>query len=299
MNKEAIALAADSAVTSRVADGQKIFTSADKIFSLSDHHPVGIMFFNNASFMGIPWDTVVKSFRLFIPKEGFDILEGYVRCFISFCENNRILFDATMQRDYVKQFLLGYFFFIRRQIDIAAQSTISREGHISVRESNNIISQTIESHLNFWRQESCDPDHSISMSLSRRIINHYHAVVEEVINIVFLQGAISRRNSQRLFEIARHIVCKYSNDYTNSGVIFAGFGEKEIFPSCIPIILDGVLDNNLKYYREHEREPHGIDVGIENEANIIAFAQREMAFRFMEGVDPLYLEGLCLKSLDL
>ncbi len=45
MNKEAIALASDSAVTSIQENGQKIFTSANKLFSLSKYHPVGIMIF--------------------------------------------------------------------------------------------------------------------------------------------------------------------------------------------------------------------------------------------------------------
>jgi len=286
MNKEAIALAADSAVTSRVAGGQKIFTSADKIFVLSDHHPVGIMFFNNASFMGIPWDTIVKSFRLSLPKEGFDTLEEYVRCFVSFCENNRILFDTARQRDYVTEFLMGYFFYIQKQIDLNVQSIMYRQGYVTVRESNRIVSEVIASHLNFWRQPDGDVEHSISMPLSGRIVRHYRETIEEAMNMVFREGAISRRNSQRLFEIARRCLSKYTDDYTNSGVVFAGFGEKEIFPSCIPIVLDGVFYNRLKYYRQRGGAHR---IGIESEGSIFAFAQSEMAFRFMEGVDPLYL----------
>lgn len=50
--------------------------------------------------------------------------------------------------------------------------------------------------------------------------------------------------------------------------------------------MDGVLYNRLKYIRKEE--PHRI--GVESEGSILAFAQREMAFRFVEGVDPLYLE---------
>jgi hypothetical protein len=122
LNKEAIALAADSAVTSTIADGQKIFTSADKIYALSDHHPVGIMFFNNASFMGVPWDTIVKIFRLSLPKEGFDTLKEYMHYFISFCENNKMLFDDVKQRDFVAEFMMGFFFYMRNQIDFFVQS---------------------------------------------------------------------------------------------------------------------------------------------------------------------------------
>jgi len=60
MNKEAIALAADSAVTMRQEKGQKIFTSANKLFALSKYYPIGIMIYGSASFMSVPWETIIK-----------------------------------------------------------------------------------------------------------------------------------------------------------------------------------------------------------------------------------------------
>jgi hypothetical protein len=47
MNKEAVALAADSAVTTHIANEKKVFTSANKLFALSYRHPVGIMVYNS------------------------------------------------------------------------------------------------------------------------------------------------------------------------------------------------------------------------------------------------------------
>jgi hypothetical protein len=45
INKEAIALAADSAVTVKISDDTKIYNSANKLFALSKFHPVGIMIY--------------------------------------------------------------------------------------------------------------------------------------------------------------------------------------------------------------------------------------------------------------
>jgi len=60
LNRESIALAADSAVTLNDESGQKIFTSANKIFTLSKYHPIGIMVYGNANYMHIPWETIIK-----------------------------------------------------------------------------------------------------------------------------------------------------------------------------------------------------------------------------------------------
>src|SRR5689334_22708699 len=64
MNKLAVALATDSAVTISAGDSQeKIFDSADKLFELSDHDAIGIMVYNTMDFMGIPLAVLVKDYR--------------------------------------------------------------------------------------------------------------------------------------------------------------------------------------------------------------------------------------------
>ena len=50
MNRSAVALAADSAVTVRSEDSRgKVFNTANKVFSLSKYAPVGIMISGSAS----------------------------------------------------------------------------------------------------------------------------------------------------------------------------------------------------------------------------------------------------------
>ncbi len=59
MNKSAVALAADSAVTLGPPGNGKIYDTVNKVFSLSKFHPVGIMIYGNAEFMRIPWETII------------------------------------------------------------------------------------------------------------------------------------------------------------------------------------------------------------------------------------------------
>lgn len=63
LNKQGIAIAADSAVTIDTLNGHKIFNGANKVFSLSKHHPVGIMIYNSASFLSTPWEIIIKVYR--------------------------------------------------------------------------------------------------------------------------------------------------------------------------------------------------------------------------------------------
>jgi hypothetical protein len=63
MNKGAVALAADSKVTVGSGITEKTYETVNKIFTLSKVHPVGIMIFGNADFMGFPWETIIKLYR--------------------------------------------------------------------------------------------------------------------------------------------------------------------------------------------------------------------------------------------
>ena len=62
MNAQAVALAADSAVTARKGGDQKIFSSANKLYALSKNHSIGVMVYGNSNFMHIPSETVENVF---------------------------------------------------------------------------------------------------------------------------------------------------------------------------------------------------------------------------------------------
>ena len=91
MNKEAVALAADSAVTMISPNGQKILQTANKLFSLSKRHPVGIMVYGSSMFMGIPWETIIKIYRKKIGKDKCDTLEEYANNFIKFLNDSNLV----------------------------------------------------------------------------------------------------------------------------------------------------------------------------------------------------------------
>jgi hypothetical protein len=61
LNKNAVALAADSAVTLRDPNTSKIYNTANKLFMLSKFEPVGIMIFGAAEFMAVPLETMLRA----------------------------------------------------------------------------------------------------------------------------------------------------------------------------------------------------------------------------------------------
>lgn len=69
LNKTAVALAADSAVTvSAGSKEEKIFDTADKLFELSHLNPIGVMIYNGTAFMEIPLPALIRDFRSKCPE---------------------------------------------------------------------------------------------------------------------------------------------------------------------------------------------------------------------------------------
>ena len=111
MNPQAVALAADSAVTVVFRDQSKIFQSDNKIFALSETAPVGIMTYGNAEFMKIPLDTLIKEYRCRLGDQTFEELEDYAEDFCRFLAENvrEELLDEEYQMEYAEELVRSIF----------------------------------------------------------------------------------------------------------------------------------------------------------------------------------------------
>ena len=85
MNKNAIVMAADSAVT---VGGTKTYTGVNKLFILSNSPPMGIMIFGSADFENIPMETLIKEFKRKTEFEKCNDIEMIKDEFLKFLSEN-------------------------------------------------------------------------------------------------------------------------------------------------------------------------------------------------------------------
>lgn len=281
MNKEAIALAADSAVTMSQEREQKVFTSANKLFSLSKYHPVGILVYGIANFMGVPWETIVKIYRNKLGRQRFDTLEEYADNFIAFLDNGNPLFPASEQERYLCAAVDAYFRFVREEIIEKVTSTIGEKGEVTDEEVKQITSDIIRKHYEDLEKVKNLP--SIPKNYIKGITAKYGTVIDDIKKRVFEKLPISKNVSNQLKKIAACLFSKEIFSSNISGIVIAGFGEKETFPSLKSLHVEAIVNNKLKY-KEEERT--SVEITFENSASIIPFAQSEMVATFMEGTDP-------------
>jgi uncharacterized protein YqgV (UPF0045/DUF77 family) len=278
MNKSAVALAADSAVTITTAQGQKIYNT-NKLFMLSKHHPVGVMIYNNAELLRMPWETIIKIYREQLGITSYGTLVEYGGDFIAFLTANVNIFPASEQERYFSLTIKRYLYQIKEDIDdkvkeITKTSKTITEGQLedciqaSIKEYSDIL-HSLETLTHF------PPDFLSETSIK------YEESIEKVIKQVFEELPIPPEWQEQLKLFCVTLFVKKFADPNHSGIVIAGFGDSETFPSLVAFNIFGVVNNVVKYSIYQT-----IIVDPDNSAAIQPFAQDEMVRAFMTGIDP-------------
>lgn len=281
MNKTAVALAADSAVTIEQDKGNKIFNTVNKLFALSKYQPVGIMIYGGANFMDVPWESIIKIYRAKLGKEKFSTLKEYADNFLAFLTENTTLFPESEQEKHFSRTIAWYFVDIKNEIDEEVKTKLSSDKKIAETLVKNIVEQMIKKHFDIW-DKAARLNH-IAADYDKSLVEKYGELINKARNEVFQQLPISEKSFSELRTICTNIFSKDRFARSSSGLVIAGFGEEETFPSLVSFAIEAKINNSLKYKKENDAV-----ISFESSAWIIPFAQREMVDTFIQGVDPHY-----------
>lgn len=284
MNRLAVAIAADSAVTIRLPRGEKIYQSANKLFPLTKESSVGVMFYGSAEFMEMPWESILKIFREDLGDTKFAKLDGYSDTFLRFLRTNRVLFPASAQRRYVRNEAISFLYSYGTSLRDGLRDRLAGKTNISESTVKRTLTYIIKSRLAEIR--TLNSPASLPSSFPKTILTKYSTQLTEAIDETYRELPLSQNARRYLRQLISEVL--YRTFFIReklSGVVFAGFGEKEVFPRVLEFHVRGIANNRLWYL---PGRASAVDRG--NEAVIIAFAQSEMVSTFMEGIDPRYDE---------
>lgn len=285
MNRLAVALAADSAATVGNAAEQKVWNSANKLFALSKHEPIGVMVFNEASLLGAPWETIIKIYREELGGRFFETTAEYAAHFIEFLNKNTSIFPEQDEILFANGRLNAFFEGLTNQV---------RNMYFdSLMESNQPKFEDIAISIVNQRHKALKARDDLACLTSKKrqeIVRHIRREakkhVEEFCNMFSVPTA-----SRKLLEISSWIFTKdyFGDEYT--GVVIAGFGKKQHFPSLYSYKLGGMTCGVLRYRKDEERI-----VSNTNLTEIVSFAQDDMIMMFLTGIHP-NIESSLLREL--
>ena len=279
MNKSAVALAADSAVSARTTAGFKVFNTANKLFKLSNLYPVGIMLYGNSDFMGVPWETIIKEYRNALGSENKEYLEEFAQDLLNFLTSDSQLITEDQQESYFLSNVGGYYQLIKEKIIETCKERLQKEKKIGKRKIGYLSCQVINETYSFLIQH--DQLEDVPVSHSKIIINKYATLIDKSISSIFEKLPIFKKDKKILVKIAGELCCRDLFSEFFSGIVVAGFGERDLFPKLQSYKIEAITCGKLKYKKEGETF-----MDFEKGSTIIPFAQGEMVHTFMRGVDP-------------
>ena len=293
MNREAVAIAADrgvSIVTGPPENPQEIITSATKIFGLPQDHAVSFMIYNNATFLGIPWEPLITRFGESLGPSPLPALADYADRFLTFLRDERDLITPAIEQQYFTSLIYTYYLAFRKIFQESASETIRQLGVINEDQVGEFVAGKVNEL--FIGIASASPLPGIAPSFIQELSTAYDAVTTRAISEVFEQLPIPDQARAQLKEIPFLYYATFGgsadpSSRTFSGIAITGFGKQEIFPSLIAYAIEGRLAGTLKY-----RETKNKKITLETGAWVIPFEHQEMVEIFMSGIDPHLTDAL-------
>ena len=286
LNKTAVALAADSAVT--LAESGKIYPG-NKLFALSRYQPVGVMIYNNAEFMGVPWETLIKMYRQSLGSDAKPTIYEYLESFLEYIDNSLVY---TEEQELINTLRIACDSYSEIR-DIAKgnlNEILKDKGKLTIADKNNALQESINDiKHNLTKQDefkTMKERRPIGKRKISKIVSDYGNEIDECIDRYFQEFGVDQSIKRSLHQVLRlSIGCdKFSR--SSSGIVIAGLGTHEMFPTLLEVTTDGFVAGIVK-----SKIQHHYDIGRNGiSAAILPFAQQEMVQRFMEGVDPGFLE---------
>lgn len=285
INKSAIALAADSAVTITTGTRQeKIFDTADKLFELCDHNPIGIMIYNGMSFAGTPLPSLIKLFRT--KSCGYDKVEVAAVAFLEFLKQYGASAPNSVKNRDVLHTVSRRLLKIRKEAADAFEKELGDylESNKSPTQKgiaafgNSILKRISDEYINVLKKQ----DDALFFGGNFEINEDLRKEIIECISSLFPETSKSAKS--KLYSVSELLLLKSVVSDSATGVVIAGFGRDEIFPTLVSYEIDGMIGEKLKYLKTNH-----VDIDIKDEASsratVIPFAQKEMVERFLYGLD--------------
>lgn len=284
LNRVALAFAADSAVTIRMGKSEKIYDSAEKIFEYSREQPIGLMIYNNVEHMGVPLEVLIRKHRSensAVHATIGDAADTFTKYLQEFPHS------VDEERGYLAAVLMDRFTSIYGTVTNAFRASVSAKPATAGKfdfdaELKKVVRQEIET----------EEGHALDGFLVDLSLDDFVARFGPVIDAVArLVVKVAKPSSELLAAfrlLALAVVKSRRGSNMRTGLVFGGFGSKDLFPTLVYIEADGVYFEKLKVL---SRET--VDVDRQGaRAELVPFAQKEMADRFIYGLDDDFQDAI-------
>lgn len=282
LNRGAVALAADSAVSVATPAGLKVYDGVNKLFELIRGRPVGVMIYNAAELSFRPWETIIKAYREERCDQSFPTLDDYVTDFRAFIRHHPELFSPRQQLESLTQSLMGDLVSLRTDIFKSVEGLLARGKAPTPRIVTSIVAARVRGYWNATRKSYVLDAWPDSLPSLRTLGTQHRTLLDDAIDEVFQNLPLSDalRSNLRVGLLHRAFG-QNEADTEFSGVVLAGFGDNEYYPRLREFRTKAIYSNRLLYTDVTDSRT---DIGVTVPGDIKSFAQGDMIRSFTDGI---------------
>lgn len=277
LNRRGLAFAADSAATHKSTAGYKISNNANKIFSLSKYHPVGVALYNNLDFMGVPWDSIIKQFRDSQKDKHYDSVQGYVKPFFSFLKSYCVNRFPQQQLEYAGIIVNSY----SQEINALVTKEV---GGLTDANAEEFFKKALSIMDDFFIKFKSSKAQDFLNYKKSSFEKYAKAIIDNALLPISSNPKYPIEYRKKFVDSLHALICHNSHIYLEgiySGLVFFGYGDKDLFPSLLEIKVTYALDGRIKYTMQQKCE---IGPNAYN-ALVVPFAQTDVANTVVRAVE--------------
>ncbi len=291
MNRSAVALAADSAVTIGPPGRTKIYESANKLFELIKGSNIGVMIYSAAAINGMPWESIIKTYRQENAHFSAEHVADYAQHFLDFLASHEelIILEAEVQT-VVQQ--------VAERLDRKILTPLIDwpESLLSVSSGRVVqtrVRRALDKLIDDWSKEvAATEDLDLPPGKSADIVTTFRPIVNRLVRSLFDQirdYTATPNQINKLTDVAATTLIKITRK-TGTGIVFAGFGTKDYCPAMYSARISSRLCGAILSY-DVKRE----QISTRNLAFLDTFAVDGPARGWINGIHDEIREGV-LKS---
>ena len=255
MNKMAVALASDSAVTI----GERTYNSVQKMFSLDGKQPIGFMIAGSATYIpcDVHWERIIKMFSDEIGDYQFATLSECIEKFKNFVSNAPNLTPNGANGLMIQHDLIRYIEFLmktkhKEEMDEVVKN-VDGDLYGEYEGLEESLSKTINDRIDYYhnllkgRNEELDEERK---HRHFRVSKNNKDTIRKASAWFCKTHSISEKNSKKIKFIMSFHLAEYSElpithsgwrEYTN--LVIAGFGTEQLTPELYELRVGAIVDD--------------------------------------------------------
>jgi len=205
------------------------------------------MVYDSAQFVGVPWETIIKTYRAGLGERSFPTLRQQAAHFLGFFNATNPLFPPEAQESANELVFSTFFRAMLGYIDGRLEEATAEGEEVTEEDIAKLVADVIrESHETVTTSEPhpAMPEGFFD-DVKREYAEHIDASIDVLESLPLGDDA-----RDQLVDLAAALVTQDNpNPFSpfHSGVVIAGFGRDEYFPSLFEFELETIALSRLKY----------------------------------------------------